>query len=98
MTDHEFTLTFILADLSGSSEEFAEAFFAAGGSDGIVSGGGPHGPVEVGMIQQVATLETAIRNLAGWVRTADPRARIETIEVEPTPELLGVAEARAAAA
>ena len=93
----EYSLCLILSGVSGSGNDFAEAFCEAGGVDGIVGGPDRRNQITIGITERADRLETAIRTVAGWVRAADPQARIETIEVEPTPELLGVAEARAAA-
>ena len=95
----EHSLFFAITELGIPADDFAENFYAAGGVDGIIGDEGPGSTrVDITITERADDLETAIRTVAGWVRAADPQARIETIEVEPTPELLGVAEARAAAA
>ena len=96
---NEYQVALTVSDLSVTCDEFGERFYAAGGVDGIVSDEGPDSTrVRVGMIQQVPSLEVAIHNLAGWVHAADPKAQIEAVEVEPTPQLLGMREPVAAAA
>ena len=89
-------LAFVVTELTGTTDDFAEAFGAAGGTNGLVADH-PRG-VDVCITERAATLEDAVRTVAGWIFEADPKARIETIEVEPTPELLGVREPAAAAA